>query len=160
MKILHLDDDDLRHELFAEWCRAEGHEPFHARTFDEFGDLLASQDFDEVFLDHDLNDFQYESVVYEMYGEKRLTGAHAAQLMTGLNPEKRPKRIVVHSWNDSGGKRIAAILRENGFTNIHIEPFPQIPFYERLVKWQEEGKTHKFMDIGTPQETLKRLKGE
>jgi hypothetical protein len=158
MRILFLDDDDLRHEIFAEQAKAGGHESFHAHTVDEFAGLVDLHDFEQVWLDHDLNDFQYESKSADMYGSNEIDGRAAAHILNGLLPERRPKKIVIHSWNDTGAARMEAILRSGGFTDVHIEEFDGVAFFTRLKKWKDEGKDHKFLEFVVPEEKLKLLK--
>ena len=78
MKILFLDDDPLRHEVFAEEARAAGHEPYHADSIDEFAYLFSEHvRFDAVYLDHDLNDFGLKS----MAGKVQLDGCDVARFL-------------------------------------------------------------------------------
>lgn len=157
MKILFLDDDDLRHEVFAEQAKAGGHEPFHAHTVDEFAGLIDLHDFDEVWLDHDLNDFQYESKGADMYGSGLLDGTAAAHWLVSLLPERRPQKVVIHSWNPPGANRMRAILEEGGFDNIEVEEFDQVVFFTRLVEWKKQGKHHKYLEFVVPEERLKLI---
>ncbi len=157
MKILFLDDDDLRHELFAEQAKSGGHQAFHAHSIGEFDGLVDLHDFDEVWLDHDLNDFQYDSLTADMYGEGELDGRAAAHTLKNLLPERRPKKVVIHSWNPTGAERMAEILREGGFTDVFIEEFDQTLFFRRLLKWKQEGKHHKFLEFVVPEERLKLI---
>lgn len=157
MKILFLDDDDLRHEIFAEQAKAGGHESFHAHTVDEFAGLIDLHDFDQVFLDHDLNDFQYESRSADMYGDNMVDGRAAAHWLVSLLPERRPSKVVIHSWNPTGAARMRAILEENGFTDVQEDQFDQVVFFRRLSEWQKRGKHHKFLEFVVPEEKLKLL---
>lgn len=119
MRILILDDDDMRHNYFRR--ELANHEVVHAHTYDEACDALSSQDrFDTVFLDHDLNFEQYRSVQKCDDGyEVELDGKDAAHYLVGRVPqEKRPGQIVVHSWNETGAREMVAILKDGGFTNV------------------------------------------
>ena len=157
MKILFLDDDDARHEIFADQAKAGGHELFHAHTIDEFAGLIDIHDFDEVWLDHDLNDFQYESKGIEMYGNGELNGTAAARWLVSLLPERRPQKVVIHSWNPVGAANMQEILQNGGFDNVVIEEFDQVIYFTRLAEWQKQGKPHKFLEWIVPEEKLKFL---
>lgn len=104
MKILVLDDDDVRHEAFKfAFCTEE---LYQARTHDEAVALLDKHSpFDRVFLDHDLNDHQYVS--------RERTGLDTAAYIANLPREKHPKEVVVHSWNPDGAKYMIQRLRDN-----------------------------------------------
>jgi len=157
MRILFLDDDDLRHEVFAEQAKAGGHEAFHARTLGEFMGLTDGKHFDEIWLDHDLNDFQHESKWTDMYGTGEQTGVDAARWLAVQLPEHRPAKVVIHSWNPTGANRMRAILEEASFPEVVIEEFDQKTYFERLLKWKLDGRHHKFLEFVAPEEKLKFL---
>lgn len=154
MKFLHLDDDNLRHELFGEWAKEQGHESFHAHTIDEFAGLIDLKTFDVVFLDHDLNDFEHVSKTADMYGDCEANGTTAAHMLNALLPENRPSKVVIHSWNPDGANRMRAILEEGGFKDIEVTPFDDVAFIQRLLKWRQEGRQHKFLEWVPPEEKL------
>jgi len=158
MKILFLDDDLLRHEVFAEMAKAAGHESFHAHTIGEFMGMTDGKPFDQVFLDHDLNDFEFESKFTDMYGTGEQTGVDAARWLASQLPEHRPSRVVIHSWNPPGAQRMRAVLEEAGFPEVVVEEFDQVVFFTRLKKWKDEGKDHKFLEFVVPEEKLQFLK--
>lgn len=122
MKILILDDDDVRHEWFAR--ELGNNELVHIHTFDEFVETLNKDSFDVIFLDHDLNDHGYKSV--EIFGmpysrPTELTGLDAAEHMTNLPSSKRPDKVIVHSWNPGGARLMMDTLKKAGFNAIRWE---------------------------------------
>jgi CheY-like chemotaxis protein len=123
LRILVLDDDDTRHEWFKEYFK--DFEAQHVYTVDgAITALIADPQYDFVFLDHDLNDNQYKSVTHidgdnipGFVGQcrKELTGLDVTLFIARiLEPEKRPKEVVVHSWNPPGAERMIQMLREVG----------------------------------------------
>jgi hypothetical protein len=100
MNILILDDDSVRHEYFAE--RFRDHDVWHCYDVPRFRRLYRSgRSWDVVYLDHDLGTEE--------------TGMTAVDFMVELRDERRPDRVVVHSWNPVGSKLMAATLHRWGF---------------------------------------------
>lgn len=121
LRILVLDDDDIRHEWFKEYFK--DFEVQHVYTVNgTITALISDPQYDFVFLDHDLNDNQYTSVkridgdnIPGFVGPCRveLTGVDVAEFIARiLEPGKRPKEVVVHSWNPPGAEKMIGILRE------------------------------------------------
>lgn len=121
MRILILDDDDVRHDIWGHLFTKAGHEVIHAHTLSEFDRELMCARFDYIFLDHDLNDYplKYRS----MAGDIRLTGKAACHWVAALPTARRPKRAVVHSWNEDEAPRMVEILVNAGIPTIRKE-FP------------------------------------
>ncbi len=129
-KILVLDDDLIRHEMFDEKFAREypGASVEHAYTVkDCIAALSSGVKYDLVQLDHDLNDFgaypesaPVEGVLYQVpVGQKEYTGADVAAWMAGaecLTGDGRPDMIIIHSWNYYGAQRMSQILSDAGFT--------------------------------------------
>lgn len=112
MRVLVLDDDNTRHRTFQR--NLIGHERvLHVHTADEACAAVNAEQFDAVFLDHDLNHFEYVSMDYNsLYGgSKELTGVDVARCIARLAPEKQPKLIIVHSFNGPGALNIVAALK-------------------------------------------------
>ena len=116
MRILVLDDDPERHSHFA--SNLTSHQVVHVDTYDKVCDQLArSERFDLVYLDHDLNDHQARSVGGPtMYGGPReLDGRDVATFIAKKLPkDKRPKKVIVHSWNQTGAAQMVAVLQKAG----------------------------------------------
>ena len=73
--------------------------------------------FDVVYLDHDLGEIADEPPHNE------LTGRVVAQYIASvLPPDKRPKQVVIHSWNIDGSKRMRDILQDAGLP-VCLAPF-------------------------------------
>jgi CheY-like chemotaxis protein len=157
MRILFLDDDPLRHEAFAEQAKVGGHEAAHALTFGEFMGLTDGKQWDEVWLDHDLNDHDAVSRWTDMYGDGEQNGVDAARWLAAQLPEHRPSKVVIHSWNPTGAARMRAVLEEAGFKDIVVEEFDQVAYFERLLAWKKAGKPHTFLEFIQPEERLKFL---
>lgn len=102
MKILILEDDPSRTELFKR--HLIGHDVYVVITATEAIRLLETEAWDALFLDHDLGGRAYvpsgPGTGYEVacWLEPRL--------------DRRPPRILTHSFNDPGRKMICAALPE------------------------------------------------
>lgn len=124
MRVLILDDNDERHEVFRE--RLIGCDRVHVHTFRECVDALREMPrFDVAYLDHDLNDFpaQYQSYCGGFYGAGEMTGTDVARYIArGMPREKVPAQIVIHSWNPDGALRMARVLADVGIVAVR-EPF-------------------------------------
>jgi|SRR3990172_1074657 len=123
MRILILEDDLERMDTFNRLLK--GHRIVHVSTvFDAIQAFKREPRFDVVFLDHDLND-----VVPNMYGYDERTGKHVAIFMVKyLMPDKKPKKVVVHSMNDEGARGIMSILNSGEFQPRRV-PFTEIVPY-------------------------------
>lgn len=127
MRILFLDDDQHRINVFVDWCQQRGHGDVRVvKTSAEAIEALTHSDFDIIFLDHDLGG---EQMVESGPG----TGQEVAQWLadrfnylihTGILP-----KVVVHSWNPEGGKRMFNTLTDVGFDAERIY------FGPSLVGW-------------------------
>lgn len=120
MKILFLDDDENRHEVFSKKFHA-GSSPDDSlvavRTVNECVEALKSQGpFDKIFLDHDLGGQIY---VKETEG----TGYQVALFIESeLDDELLPPKVIVHSYNQAGAFRMINAIR-NRIYNARWVPF-------------------------------------
>ena len=116
-RILILDDDGTRHAAFA--ARYSDAERVHVHSVAEA--LAALRDdgprFDLATLDHDLGEWQIDC-----YGKREITGLEVAVAIARMDEERRPARVVVHSWNPPGALRMLDYLREAGVP-CSYEPF-------------------------------------
>ncbi len=119
--ILVLDDDKFRHELF-EKSLGKDNVVHHVYGYDQAIKALDKYSpFDIIYYDHDLGDHGPSPNGYS--GTVERTGADVALYMVKVLPEdKRPKLVVVHSWNYYGANRIALICKEAGIP-VRREPF-------------------------------------
>lgn len=109
MRILFLDDDASRHQAFAR--NSIGHIVHAAWGYEECCYQLQGPDvFDQAHLDHDLSDMAAAG----MPAKDEKTGTHVAEFIAAMPPEKRPRLVVLHSFNDAGWRRMARILDEAG----------------------------------------------
>ena len=114
MRILFLDDDEERHKRFR--METIGCDVVHVRTVAEcIQAIMENEPFDEFSLDHDLGGQVYVQ-------EEQGTGTEVARWIAEKMPEdKRPERVIVHSFNFEGSKRMLGLLRGAG---IHAYRLP------------------------------------
>lgn len=109
MRILVLDDDYARHDLFSLIFRGED----ITKAFDAWeaqeAIVLAREPFDIATLDHDL-------------GMNAGNGVQVARFIAALKPEKRPLRVFVHSANPVGAQTMVDILRRAGVDVMRVDP--------------------------------------
>lgn len=132
MRVFILDDEKMRQRAFER--RFKDHEIVRAWNFWEALPLLWSHAaFDLAFLDHDLASAFARSRPDDAPGWE-MTGADVATFMAALPVDKRPRRIVVHSWNRSGADRMVRVLRAAGYPRVEYEAFDP-PLLER--RWED-----------------------
>lgn len=106
MKILFLDDDKLRH---AKFIRAHiGKDVTYVWTAEEAIKALKNNVFDEVSLDHDLGGVSSQ-LTEPAAGEG--SGYDVALFIAKMSPEKRPKLVILHSFNPAGVLRMGQAIR-------------------------------------------------
>ncbi len=105
MKVLFLDDSEWRHNLFREWCSQKNIVAQHVRTADNAAAAMEEEKWDICFLDHDLSDEHYGKGVGELPGD----GTGLAKWMS-QNPSHIPPKVIVHSWNPDGAKRMVELI--------------------------------------------------
>ena len=99
--------------------------------------LKTNERFDLVSLDHDLGDFQTadidSSAIYGSADKKEFTGYDVAwYIARQLEDDKIPPRVIIHSVNPVGAKRMLDV-----FKSAHISAF-MIPFGAEEEKEKEE----------------------
>ena len=113
MRILILDDDQMRHDAFAR--RYAGHELTHVYAVAEAQAALIAGGFDMASFDHDLADFQLEKQPDGSVQEREKTGYDVVMFMVSTLPEDRwPAEIIVHSWNAPRAHQMVEVLRDRG----------------------------------------------
>jgi CheY-like chemotaxis protein len=100
MDILILDDDLCRHEFFN--MALIGHIVKSTTTAAETIEELKSNNFDVVFLDHDLGGQQ-------MVESGDNTGYEVAKWLSE-HPNRIPNQVIIHSFNPAGAKNMKAVL--------------------------------------------------
>ena|SRR5688572_9896580 len=132
-RILILDDDDVRHLGFSKWLGMHDElQVVHVTTVAAAKEALSKgETFDLVFLDHDLNDLDYQSVENNGFGPIEITGFEVARfIVTDLPKERRPKAAVVHSWNPPGASMMCEVLRSD--PDIKVRRWAFNPTYHPL----------------------------
>jgi len=123
VKVLFLDDDETRHDLFVQMM-GDRLEVVQTRGFFETVKVLKEHKFHTVFLDHDLGDHRRPDRIAGMYGKgPELTGEDVARYIFN-NPETHPTQCVVHSHNPDGAKNIASWMRK--VCPVEVAPFGMI----------------------------------
>lgn len=125
MRILVLDDAFERHDFYDEYYF--GNEVVHVFNLKEFQDVVSSQPlFDVMQLDHDLEDYHPGP-----YGKDiEITGTEVARWLADqaevwweMAGDHMPTKVIVHSWNPDGAKRMINILIDAGFQKVFYIPF-------------------------------------
>jgi CheY-like chemotaxis protein len=113
-KLFILDDQKVRHELFE--LKYQGHDITAALTAKEAIDILRNNQFDYIFLDHDLGG---QAFVASEEG----TGYEVAEWIS-QHPEFQTSYIIIHSFNPAGCANMYNVLAGKGFRRVMIDPFP------------------------------------
>jgi len=105
MRVLILDDDLARHHLLGTWLDwkfGAEHVSLHSE-YEKDGAIvaLARQEFDLIYLDHDLGD-----------GSRDASGAHVARWLSEHPDSQRDAKIIVHSMNPPGAQRMMGWLAD------------------------------------------------
>ena len=121
MRILVLDDDAGRQRAFGQ--RLMNHTLTQVVNFHQVVRALQTEPkFDLAFLDHDLGEQAYADQEGD-YLDSEKTGSDVARFIARELPkEKYPDRIIVHSWNSVGSKRMVELLQDVGI-NAVAQPF-------------------------------------
>lgn len=118
VRVFLLDDDRLRHDWFAKRFKGDD-------TLDLTDDpasaveMLASANYDVLFLDHDLLPEHYHAETHD----DASTGYAVAEWLAA-HPEHQPSAaIIVHTRNGDAARRMVERLREAGRAADYV-PFP------------------------------------
>ena len=107
MRVLFLDDDEVRHKLvlrYTDRC-------VHVTTAKEANEKLSAERFDLVFLDHDLSRDHYSST-QDHTGTG--TGFDVAKHLAALPQALHPDHVIVHSMHPVGAERMRCALQGAG----------------------------------------------
>lgn len=99
--VLVLDDEEKRHAFYAQQFAGE-YTVKRAKTVAQAIALLDKHVFEIAHLDYDL------------FLTDTMNGSHVVDHIIQMAPEKRPKRVLVHSWNDEAAHKMCVALREAG----------------------------------------------
>ena len=119
MKILFLDDDEVRHTTAQQ--ETIGLDVTFVRTVPEAIKALSETVFDLALLDHDLGGKTY------VPSEHEDTGAAVARAIAQMPLERRPARVYIHSYNMAGAHAMVSTLREAATRALWI-PFGPLLF--------------------------------
>lgn len=136
MRILTLDDMEVRAEQFRRWFA--GHEHIHAYTAREAIEALrVSPSFDLIMLDHDLAEEHYLTLSGGLH-ETRQPGMPEYSPGTGMDvvdylvlmardgAANLPKRAIIHSFNSARAPLMRSILKDLGIISYRV-PFGNNP---------------------------------
>ena len=117
-RVLVLDDDPKRLEWFCESVReATGHAPTCCTTVDDLIHELEENEFDTVFLDHDLC---WQDAAYAE--RKHGNGKEAARYLAWMG-FKFKGMVIIHSVNEDGAKAMKTYLPQ-----ARVAPFGTFEF--------------------------------
>ena len=117
IRVFVLDDDTLRHEWFAK--RFAGDQLDVAIEPQGAFALLSQNDYDAIFLDHDLLPEHYYSLEYD---DER-TGYAVASWLAARPEVQAAATVVVHTRNADGAMRMIEEMRRTGRRAEYV-PFP------------------------------------
>lgn len=122
MKILILDDDEIRQDFYRQ--RYEGHDVAHAWTYSQFSQCLDRESpLDLIHLDHDLGDFTTGDTYVDGWGVTReFSGQHAARKVCELSDERLPRQVIIQSVNPDGAAAMKKMLMRRG-VDVVWSPF-------------------------------------
>lgn len=120
ISVFVMDDDERRHRWFAK--RFAGDELDIAETVNEAKELLASENYDAIFLDHDLLPHHYESNDHDDFAN---TGYAVAEWLNERRDLQRAATIIVHTRNADAAVMMVEKLRESG-RNVEYCAFPYL----------------------------------
>jgi CheY-like chemotaxis protein len=126
MRVLILDDNELRHEVMGKKLRPKCAKLVQVRTCDEACKAMEDMDFDVMYLDHNLGDFMRVAS-----GCVERTGVDVVRyILQHLGEARLPRMVVITSWNVEGAQRMRTLLRAANI-EVKIEPF-------KIESWWEE----------------------
>lgn len=120
INVFLLDDDKRRHRWFEK--RFAGDTLVVAETVADAKKLLADDQFDAIFLDHDLLPHHYESNDHDDFAN---TGFGVAEFLTERPELQRAATIIVHTRNADAAIPMVQKLRETG-RNVEYCAFPML----------------------------------
>lgn len=116
MKVLFLDDDPTRHAKFRQ--AHIGVDVNYVWTAKEAIEAMAEEYFEQMSLDHDLA----AQLNMELPPEGEGSGYDVALHIAQLPEDKRPKLVVIHSFNPEGARRMHIAINKAGISCIKL-PF-------------------------------------
>ncbi|MEO8572793.1 MAG: cyclic-phosphate processing receiver domain-containing protein [Pyrinomonadaceae bacterium] len=120
ISVFLLDDDRRRHRWFEK--RFAGDDLVIAETVEDAKKFLAEENYDAIFLDHDLLPHHYESNDHNDFGT---TGFAIAEFLNERADLQRAATIIVHTRNADAAIPMVQKLRETG-RNVEYVAFPML----------------------------------
>jgi hypothetical protein len=120
ISVFLLDDDHRRHKWFEK--RFYGDDLAIAETVDMAKELLIRENYDAIFLDHDLLPHHYES---NDHNDFEHTGYAIAEWLNAKPDLQRAATIIVHTRNADAAIPMVRKLRESG-RNVEYCAFPML----------------------------------
>ena len=120
ISVMLLDDDKRRHRWFDKRFQGDGLDI--AETVDEAKVLLSENNYDAIFLDHDLLPHHYESNDHDDFAS---TGYAIAEYLNERADLQRAATIIVHTRNADAAIQMVQKLRETG-RNVEYCAFPML----------------------------------
>lgn len=122
MRILILDDEQVRHDAFADFY--VGHEVVHVETYSQFvSELESGSPWDLIHLDHDLGP---GDSYLDGWGDMQFfTGQHSAIRVCELQDDRLPGEVIVHSVNPLGATNMVSDLKSRK-VSVTWRPYTQM----------------------------------
>jgi len=120
INVFLLDDDRRRHRWFEK--RFSGDELDIAETVEEAKVFLSKENYDAIFLDHDLLPHHYETNDHDDFSN---TGFAIAEFLNERAELQRAATIIVHTRNADAAIPMVQKLRETG-RNVEYVAFPML----------------------------------
>lgn len=120
ISVMLLDDDTRRHRWFAK--RFDGDDLDIAANVEDAKEFLAENNYDAIFLDHDLLPHHYESNDHDDFDQ---TGYAVALWLNQNRDIQRSATIIVHTRNADAAIPMVQLLRETG-RNVEYCAFPML----------------------------------
>ena len=120
ISVMLLDDDERRHRWFNKRFAGDGLDI--AVNVEEAKRLLAENNYDAIFLDHDLLPHHYESNDHQDFAS---TGYAVAEWLNERADLQRAATIIVHTRNADAAIPMVQKLRESG-RNVEYCAFPML----------------------------------
>ena len=120
ISVFLLDDDHRRHRWFEK--RFSGDELDIAETVEQAKVFLSKENYDAIFLDHDLLPHHYETNDHDDFSS---TGFAIAEFLNERSELQRAATIIVHTRNADAAIPMVQKLRETG-RNVEYVAFPML----------------------------------
>jgi len=121
---LIVDDQSERHAAIELHLSAT-HDVEHAWSYTDATSQLEHGKWDVVYLDHDLADFESAveaSEEIDFVPQREMTGLDVASFIAHMSNDKRPRQVIIHSWNPAGANAMMRLLSSAGIP-VSYEPF-------------------------------------